>query len=165
MIAGERANLSTNITNCQAGVRPDQALMYRFQITNTGNKAINSAKAFTDFDLGLAMPVWTCSGSLGGQCDQNNGIGNLSGQGVDLPVGSSVNFMINTQVVSPSSTAIMPSAHVLMPPDISDINPLDNSASDYDAVYEFIFKNGLDCAAAGQENIIIQTPTAVNGAF
>jgi len=37
-----------------------------------------------------------------------------------------------------------------MPEGIADVNPEDNSAVDFDAVYPFVFKNGFDCAVAGE---------------
>jgi hypothetical protein len=149
LIAGERPDLNTALSNCQAGAKPNQSLKYSYQITNTGNKDIIAALAYTDFDEGLLNPAWTCTGHLGGVCSQNNGNGNLIGQSVHLPVGANVSFVFETQVMSQTTGVVMASGHVVMPDAVFDINPSDNHAIDVDAVYPFIFKNSFDCAAAG----------------
>ena len=153
LVAGERPDISARITNCQAGVKPEQSLMYRYQVTNTGNKDISGALAFAEFDEGLQNPTWTCTGSLGGVCSQNSGTGNLSGQVINqLPVGASVSFMFDTQVMVQSPSSVISSGHVLMPEGISDLNPSDNATVDFDEVYQFVFKDGFECAPAGKIN-------------
>jgi|GEM_PF-1781569 len=148
LIAGERPDLSTSLTNCQSGVDPDQSLKYVYQIRNTGNTNITAATAFTDFGNGLQNPVWTCAGYLGGVCGESNGIGNLQGQVLNLPVGSHIDFVFETQVLD-QPTLLMPSGLVMMPEEMGDINPGNNSAVDVDEVYRFIFKNTFECVSAG----------------
>jgi hypothetical protein len=151
LVAGERPDLKSTISNCQAGIGPDQSVNYQFVIQNAGNKDITSALAFTDFGTGLNAPSWSCSGTLGGACQQNNGQGDLMGQVIDLPVGSSVTYHFITQTSAPTPTGVMPNATVLMPEGVSDVNPEDNEAIDFDLVYPILFKDSFECMPAGQE--------------
>ncbi|WP_223789413.1 CARDB domain-containing protein [Marinicella meishanensis] len=152
LIAGERPDLSAAITNCQAGVKNGQSLTYHYIIQNTGNKAINGVAAYAEFDAGLATPGWTCVASSGSHCYQNSGVGNLTGQLLDMPIGGQVEFIFQTVVVAAEPALVMGSAEVLMPDEISDVNPSDNFAHDSDTVYPFIFKDPFECAAPGFMN-------------
>ena len=152
LIAGERPDLSVSLTNCQAGIKYGQDLYYIYEISNIGNKDIFGASAYIEFDPGLHNPSWTCAGYSGGVCDQSNGTGGLTGQNIDLPVGASINYIFNTTVSNQSVDDVVVSGYVMMPDNVSDISPSDNSGEDFDQVYPFIFKNGFDCATAGSDN-------------
>jgi flagellar hook assembly protein FlgD len=152
LISGERPDLSVNLTNCQAGIKYGQALNYIFEISNQGNKDIFGATSFIEFSQDLQNPNWTCSGQSGGVCNQGNGTGGLTEAMIDLPVGASVIYHFSTTINNPAVNDVLVTGFVEMPENVSDVNPGNNSGSDFDLVYEFIFKNGFDCAAAGTQN-------------
>ncbi|MGJ8662563.1 MAG: SdrD B-like domain-containing protein, partial [Marinicella sp.] len=149
LIAGELPDLQASITNCVAGVKPEQSLIYEMTITNTGNKVINGAIAHAEFSSGLTEPNWTCIGVNGGVCLDLSGTGDLIGGVVNLPLDSSVVYRFETDAMISPVTAIQSIGSVQMPVGITDVNPANNDTIDVDSVYQYIFKHSFDCAAAG----------------
>ncbi len=150
LIAGEKPDLTAAISNCVTGVKPQQELTYHYQITNNGNTHINNALAYTGLPTTLLNPQWQCSATAGAVCGAASGSGNLLGQVIDLPVGSTVSYYFTAQVATHQPIDnISVSARVVMPDEATDINPFDNDAIDIDQVYPFLFKDGFECMSAG----------------
>ena len=156
LIAGERPDLSVSISNCQSGAHPDQLLSYQLAINNNGNVQINQAQLDSSFTSGLTGISWTCTATNGSACHQPSGVGGLSAVNIDVAAGGAVNYVFDAQVGQQPIDAVTASAAVLMPGLVGDVNPGDNEASDTDAVYEFLFKNGFECAAPGDDSSLLK---------
>ncbi len=156
LIAGERPDLNVSINNCQSGARPEQLLSYQLQVNNSGNVQINQAQLDSSFTAGLTGINWVCTATSGSACHQSSGVGGLSAVNIDVAPGGAVNYVFSAQVGSQSVDAITANAAVLMPELVGDVSPEDNQASDADAVYQFLFKNGFECAAPGDESSLLR---------
>lgn len=150
LIANQLPDLSVDISNCQAGIKPGGSVTYRYQVANKGNIDINGALANSNFSTELSSPSWTCEALNGAVCPQLNGTGNLTSLSIDLPVGGEMIFYMQTTVTGSVNNAAQAEASIMMPPDSFDVNPVNNVAGDVDDIYWYLFKNGFECAAPGQ---------------
>nr|WP_255590384.1 Ig-like domain-containing protein [Marinicella sp. NBU2979] len=141
----ESPNLTAFITNCVAGVQPDEAMLYELYITNTGNKDIVGATVTTVMGNQVSTPTWVCQGV---NCDATSGSNDIN-QTVDLPVGAEIVYLIDTNVTGPLMSFIDVEGAVAMPVSETDVDPSDNVAFDSDLIYQFIFKNSFECVAPG----------------
>ncbi|MCX7555198.1 Ig-like domain-containing protein, partial [Marinicella sp. S1101] len=141
-------DLSSFITNCVAGVKPNQTLLYEVSIMNSGNFTINGAQVTTAFGNSLSESAWVCQSLGGASCDNAAGNGDLN-ELVDLPAGSGLVYMFETTVTGTLLDFIDVNATVMMPNGITDVNGFDNSSFDSDLIYNFIFKDSFECAAPG----------------
>ena len=149
LIAGEKPDLQTSLTNCVSGINPSGEVSYDFTIRNTGNKDISGAHAYTQFVDSFQSVNWTCAATGGGVCHNTQGQGNLNKAAVTLPVGAEVIYQMTSQVNADLGEVLNPQARIEMPESSGDINPADNFAADADQVYRFIFNDGFECAAPG----------------
>ncbi|WP_218961672.1 Ig-like domain-containing protein, partial [Marinicella litoralis] len=141
----ESPDLTAFITNCVAGVLPTDSMIYRLYISNTGNKDINGATVATVFSDKMSVPSWICQGA---DCNGLSGTGNLN-EIVNLPVGSQITYLFDADVTGALMEFIDVEGSVTMPISETDVNPDDNVAFDSDLIYQFLFKDGFDCALPG----------------
>jgi len=141
-------DLSVVLTNCEIGVHPGQRVNYRLYVNNLGNVDITGAVVETVLTDLITEPSWICTESGGASCGLLNGNGDLN-EMVDLPVGSELMYMFEADVTGQLMDFLDSTASVTLPAGELDVNPANNMAEDSDLVYEFIFKNGFECAPAG----------------
>lgn len=144
----ESPDLSVFISNCVAGVNPNDTMTYQVLVSNTGNKDIIGATVATVMDNNMSAPNWICQTQGNASCDLSNGNGNLN-QSVSINAGSSLLFLLDSQVTGPLNAFIDVEASVTMPQGETDVDTSNNVAFDSDLIYAFIYKNGFDCAAPG----------------
>ena len=93
-----------------------------------GSTNANGATVTDNFPAGLTSITWTCSGAGGGTCPAN-GTGNINAS-VNLPIGSSVTFVVNASV-SPAATGnLVNTATVTVPVGIIDPALANNTVTD-----------------------------------
>ncbi|KAA3642562.1 MAG: hypothetical protein DWP95_05270, partial [Proteobacteria bacterium] len=141
-------DLSVFITNCIDGSLPQQSITYYLTVSNEGNKAIQGARLNTQFPVNISTPDWECNNDEGQACIPATGQGDLD-ELIDLDVNESMLFTMNGQVSGQLNDFIDVYATIEMPSGETDINPLNNQAEDHDLLYQFLFKDGFECAAPG----------------
>ena len=145
----ESPDLSAFMTNCVAGVNPTDTPLYQLVISNVGNKDISGAMVNTVFDDTVSVPDWICQPGAGASCGTASGSGDLVDELVDVPVGSQVTFLFDSSVTGQLMDFIDVVGSVTMPTGETDVNPGNNSASDSDLIYQFMFKDSFECNAPG----------------
>jgi len=141
-------NLMGFITNCVAGVQPAESMLYEVSITNPGNMDITGAQVSTNLGGRMSLPTWDCQAVGGASCGNLNGTGDLN-ELVDLPVGSELIYTFESDVTGALMEFIDVEATVTMPAGTTDSDSSNNSAFDSDLIYQFVFKDGFECAAPG----------------
>ena len=141
-------DLSVMLTNCEIGLNPGQNVTYRLYVNNLGNVDITGAVVETVLTDLITEPSWICTVSGGASCGSLSGTGDLN-ETVDLPVGSQLMYVFDAQVTGSLMDFLDSTASVTMPVGELDVNPSNNMSEDSDLLYEFIFKNGFECAAPG----------------
>ena len=145
----ESPDLSAFMTNCVAGVNPTDTPLYELVISNVGNKDITGAMVNTVFDDTVSMPNWICQPGAGANCGSASSSGDLVNELVDVPVGSQVTFLFDTNVTGQLMDFIDVQGSVTMPAGETDVNPGNNNAADSDLIYQFLFKHSFECNAPG----------------
>ena len=85
---------------------------------------------------------WTCLGADGGACTVS-GSGDISDT-VDLPAGGSVTYRA-TATLDPGATGtLVNTATVAVPPEVTERDPSDNTATDTNTVTDPLFADGFD---------------------
>ncbi|MEZ5472076.1 MAG: Ig-like domain-containing protein [Marinicella sp.] len=141
-------NLMAFITNCVAGVAPNETMLYEINIVNLGNVDIIGANVTTLMGTSMSTPTWECQTINGASCDHLTGTNDLN-EAVDLPVGSELVYTLEADVTGSLMDFIDVEAAVTLPNGTTDTDTSNNIAFDSDLIYQFIFKNGFECAAPG----------------
>ena len=144
-------NLTAFFTNCVAGVKPEESLLYSLTIDNSGNLDITNASINTVFGAGITNPDWICQATGGAVCHANSGTGDLSNN-IELPIGSNITYFFESEVDGQLLDFIDVEASVSMPAGITDFDLNDNIVFDSDLIFQFIFKDGFECALPGTLN-------------
>ncbi|WP_198538343.1 CARDB domain-containing protein [Marinicella sediminis] len=146
LIAGQKPDLTAEISNCQGLVKPGADMSYQLTIQNTGNVDISQASAITGFNNVSAL-TWTCESLDGAHCASASGTGDLAGELIDLPVGSTVTYQLSGVVNDATGQSAQASAVISMPAEWGDVTPENNTASDWDEILPFLFNDGFECVA------------------
>ena len=104
-------------------------ITYTITVGNDGPSDVVGATVTDVFPVDILSPTWTCTSSGGAAC-ATSGSGDIN-ENVNLPVGSSVVFIV-TATVDPgtSSASISNTATVAVPASTTDPDPADNSDTD-----------------------------------
>jgi len=155
-------DLSSFITNCVAGVRPDETLLYEVNIMNMGNIDITGAQVTTLLGDRMGEPSWVCQATGGATCDNTAGNGDLN-ELVNLPASSALIYLFDSTVTGALMEFIDVETSVTMPSGTTDVNTGDNTTFDSDLIFQFIFKDGFECALPGTiESTNIQLDSLLN---
>ncbi len=144
----EMPDVSAYLTNCVAGVQPNMPLTYYLTVRNEGNKNIDDAVVTAILGAHVAEASWVCEPFAGANCDTIIGTSDINTT-VDLPVDAYAIFTMHTTVTGDLLDFIDSSAAIAMPQNETDIDLSNNNSADSDLIYQFIFKNGFDCAFPG----------------
>jgi glucose/arabinose dehydrogenase len=137
------ADVGVSLDDGVAVVSPGDALTYTMIVANHGADAVAGEGVATTLSPLLADAAWNCTPSAGASCAAT-GTGDIE-DSVDLPVGGSVTYTIDANVMSGASGIVESSAAVTPPPGYEDPDPSDNTATDIDTVDgDRIFADGFD---------------------
>lgn len=127
--SAQTANLRITMVDNTTTYTVGGTITYTITASHMGGPTnVNGATVTDNFPAQLTNITWTCTGTGGGTCPAN-GTGNLS-TSVNLPVGSSVTFVINASV-SPAATGdLVNTATVTVPIGITDPSLANNTATD-----------------------------------
>jgi uncharacterized repeat protein (TIGR01451 family) len=124
-------------------VQRGDALTYTLIVTNHGTDAAAGDHVTTALSTQLEGIAWTCTPSAGATCSAS-GSGDID-ELIDLPVGGSVTYTIDAAVSALAAGDIASTATIAAPTGYVDTNPLDDTASDIDAIIkDRVFANGFD---------------------
>ena len=143
-----RPDLSVFLTNCIDGSLPQQPISYYLTVTNTGNTDIQGARLTTVMPDNMSVAEWDCVDQAGLPCGRATGQGDLD-ELVDLDSQESMLFTFVADVDGELNDFLDATGQIEMPSGTVDVNPTDNQAEDHDLLYQFLFKDGFECAAPG----------------
>lgn len=127
--SAQTANLRITMVDNTTTYTVGGTITYTITASHMGGPTnVNGATVTDNFPAQLTNITWTCAGTGGGTCPAN-GTGNLN-TSVNLPVGSSVTFVVNASV-SPAATGnLVNTATVTVPAGITDPSLTNNTATD-----------------------------------
>ena len=126
------ADLQITKTDGVTSVTPGTSLTYTIVVSNAGPSAVTGARVTDNLPVGFTGTTYTAS-SVNGASGFSNGSGNLD-QLVNLPVGSSVTYLV-TGTVSPTATGSLSNTATVSPPaGTTDINTNNSTAIDTDTL-------------------------------
>jgi uncharacterized repeat protein (TIGR01451 family) len=112
-----------------AVIVPGLPITYSVTVSNTGPSAVQGVGVTDRMPTDLLGVVWTCQASPGSTCAETLGSGDIDST-VDLEPQGVATFTI-AATVDPSSTGQLANvAGLTIPGDVTDTNPLDNTALD-----------------------------------
>ncbi len=68
---------------------------------------------------------------------------------INLPAGSGLVYLVESDVTGALLEFIDVETSITMPSGTTDVNSSDNTTFDSDLIYQFIFKDGFECALPG----------------
>ena len=114
-------------------VNVNQVITYTIVVRNLGPSDATGARVADTLPAGLVSAAWTCSPAAGAACFPTSGSGSISAT-VNLAAGSRVTFTM-VAVVGPCDTNILVNTATVTPPgNVTDPNPVNNTATDTDAI-------------------------------
>ncbi|WP_395375671.1 hypothetical protein [Marinicella sp. W31] len=139
-------DLEVSINNCEKGVSPTGALVYTVTAANIGFQDITGATLTSSFPAYANNISWEC---VSGICNGQQGNGELN-EVISLSVDETVTYFMSTELMNaPLFETFQPSVEITASPGTTEESNTNNSATDTDIIYPFIFKNSFECYAAG----------------
>ncbi len=133
VLENPQADLSMQKDDGSAVYVPGGSLTYTITVSNFGPNAVTGATVSDAFPPEINNATWTCSGSGGGSCTAS-GSGDISDTAVNLPVGASVTYLVNVDVIAGANVdPLVNTASVSPPPGVIDPLPGNNTDDDQDA--------------------------------
>ena len=144
---GDGTDLAIAIEDDTAFVAGGDAVAYRITVRNDGPENASGARVRAMLSANLVDAEWTCTADTGATCAAggNGEIDDLAG----IPVGARVVYTLTATTVAIPEFPAELDATVTAPAGLVDFNPVNDSASDVDAVG--IFADGFDVPDAQRE--------------
>lgn len=139
-IIGSGADLGITKRNGLRILPGGQPSEYVILVTNAGPEDVTDARVLDLLPPELTAASWTCTASGAASCPAS-GTGNIDAL-VDLPVNSSVTFVLTATAQSNPEAQVTNTATVATPNGVADPIPSNNSSSDTDPVG--LFGDGLE---------------------
>ena len=139
-------DLTVAINNCESGVSPTDTLVYTVTASNIGFQDILGATLATTFPNTASNITWEC---VDGACNGQQGTGDLD-ETIDLSVDESMTYLVSVELVNaPVFETFQPMAEITPAIGTSEESGTNNSASDSDVIYPFVFKDSFECHPPG----------------
>ena len=155
-----------NATDYAGGI----SIQYSIVVSNAGPGNVTGATVADTLTLNpnlTGVVSWTCTASAGASCTAS-GAGDINDT-VNLVVGSSVSYTVNATSVAAPASNLVNTATVGAPVGITELNPLNNSATDTDQLVVSTLIGGAPYGNIGTTNDsipeFIPTNTTVTLAF
>ncbi|MEZ6118806.1 MAG: SdrD B-like domain-containing protein [Pirellulaceae bacterium] len=132
-VVNAQADLAITKTDGVTQVSPGDQVTYTIVVSNAGPSAINGASVVDAFPNQLTNISFTSSQSGGASGHTTSGTGDINDT-VNLPVGSSITYVVTGTVIDSASGTIRNTATVTAPAGIQEINTDNNEAVDTDTV-------------------------------
>jgi len=128
------ANLSITKTDGVTGISAGGRVTYTIVVTNNGPQSVSGATVNDTFSASYSNVTWTCSATNGSSCGATSGSGNNLNTTVSLLNGGQATFTAIATVATSASGTLTNTATVAVPPNTTDSNPANNTATDTDNV-------------------------------
>ncbi|MBP8296545.1 MAG: hypothetical protein KAX84_10595 [Burkholderiales bacterium] len=115
---------------------------YTITISNPGPAGVARVRVQNTLDPDFSDPSWTCAGQGGAVCAAS-GIGGPLDELIDLPLGSSVTFLLTATVAPLPETPVSNLVSVTLPAPFTDPNLQNNVATDGPDI-RGLFRDGFD---------------------
>jgi uncharacterized repeat protein (TIGR01451 family) len=144
---GHGTDLSVAIEDDTAFVAGGDPIAYRVTVRNNGPENASGARVRVTLSANLIDAAWTCDAGAGASCTAggNGEIDDLAG----IPPGAAVIYTLTASTVALPEFPAGLDATVTAPSGLTDLNPLNDSASDVDTVG--IFADGFDTPETRRE--------------
>ena len=123
----------SSITGAQGTATPGGTLTYTIIVTNSGPSAVSGATVTDNFPTNLTGVTYTATATGGATGFLASGSGNISNT-VNMPVDSTITYTVHATVNSQATGTLTNVATVADPPGTTDPTPVNNTATDVDAV-------------------------------
>src|SRR5206468_629535 len=120
-------------------VAPGDQITYAILVSNAGPHAVTGATVTDTLSNDLTNTTFTASGTGNASGFTSSGSGSINDT-VNLPVGSTITYVVHGTVSASASGTISNTANVAAPAGVTDTNPGNNAATDTDFVGQ---ANGL----------------------
>ena len=124
----QQVDLAITKTDGVTTAIPGASHSYTIVASNVGLLPVTGATVVDNFSTQFSSAQWTCVGT-GTTCPNANGTGNLN-ETVNLPVGASLTYRINTRISLNATGGLTNTAMVNVPSGFSDIDLTNNMATD-----------------------------------
>ncbi len=128
----QSADLVITKTDGAATEIPGTGITYTIVASNAGPNAAPGSTVNDTFPGTLTGVTWTCVGAGGGTCT-GAGAGNIADV-VNLPVGATVTYTVNATIAASATGSLSNTATVTVGGGVTEVNPLNNSATDTDTL-------------------------------
>jgi hypothetical protein len=127
-----QADLGITITDGATDYDAGRSMQYTIVASNPmGPSGVSGAIVTASFSGDLSNISWSCIPSGGASCTAT-GNGNINDNAVNLPVGTSVTYIVSGTVVASPGAGLSGTATIAPPGGIAETAPWDNSATDTD---------------------------------
>ncbi|MCB1204664.1 MAG: choice-of-anchor D domain-containing protein, partial [Verrucomicrobiae bacterium] len=137
-----QADLSITKTDGVANVTPGGTVTYTITATNAGPSNAPGASVVDTLPASLSGVTWNSAGTGGGS-GTASGSGNLSDT-VSLPAGGSVTYTVSGTLAGAASGILSNTATVSTPGSVTEIDGIDNSATDIDTIATVVTLTATD---------------------
>lgn len=129
----DETDLSIALDDGVTEVVPGTGISYMTVVTNAGPSEAMGATVSDTFPPELLNCSWTCDAFGGALCTPGPVAGDIA-DSVDLPVAGRLEYTTDCIVASSAAGTLSNTATVTAPPGVADTNPLNNAATDVDAL-------------------------------
>ena len=153
----------SSITGAQGNVSAGGAITYTIVVTNSGPSAVIGATVVDTFPANLTGATFTAAATGGATGFTASGSGNIDDTAVNMPVGSTVTYTVHATVSTSATGNLTNVATVADPPGTTDPTPVNNTATDVDAVAASADLSITKVDNVGGSSITSSTGTAFRG--
>ena len=126
-----QADLAITKTHTPEPATRGGGVTYSVQVTNNGPSNVKGAQVTDDVPSSITNVSWSCAVTAGnGKCGDLAGVGNVISTTVDLNAEAVATYTISGTIDPNAPTTIVNNATVTRPPDVTEPDLTNNSASD-----------------------------------
>ncbi|UXI66435.1 Ig-like domain-containing protein [Tahibacter amnicola] len=137
------ADLQVTVGNGRDWVTVDQPATWTIHVHNAGPDAITGARLRDQMPANVGSVSWTCQPSAGASCAPANGAAAID-LSLDLQAGADVTLLVTATPTAAATSPLQYMVTVSPAPATHEVNLSDNSATDSDALGDFVFQDGFD---------------------
>ncbi len=130
------ADLSITKTDGQTTAMPGTSVTYTIVVSNAGPDRAKDVVVIDVFPATLSGVTWVCSASPGSQCGASSGSGNINST-VSLKRSGTITFIASGNILGTATGTLANTAYLLLPTNLIDPTPSNNSATDVDELIPF----------------------------
>jgi uncharacterized repeat protein (TIGR01451 family) len=139
-------DLQVSIDNRRNSLSPDGLVEYEILIANAGPLDVQGARLVNAVPAGLSDVLWSCTAVQLAACPDAAGVGGIN-QSANLPVNGVLRYVLSARVNATLGATVTSVATISVPPGVSELRPVDNTAVDADPVLpDLLLRDGFEPA-------------------